>query len=34
MNKKIDNFERTINNMKDEIDKKKQQQQERTISKE
>jgi len=36
MNKKLDNFERTINNMKDEINqiKNKQQQQERTISKE
>ena len=36
MNKKLDNFERTINNMKDEINqiKTKQQQQERTISKE
>jgi chromosome segregation ATPase len=36
MNKKLDNFERTINYMKNEIDqmKNKQQQQERTISKE
>jgi hypothetical protein len=36
MDKKLDNFERTINNMKDEINqiKTKQQQQERTISKE
>jgi chromosome segregation ATPase len=36
MNKKLDNFERTINNMKDEINqiKTKEQQQERTISKE
>jgi chromosome segregation ATPase len=36
MNKKLDNFEKIINNMKNEIDKikNKQQQQERTISKE
>lgn len=36
MNKKLDNFERTINNMKDEINKikNKQQQQEKTISQE
>jgi len=36
MNKKLDNFERTINNMNDETNKikNKQQQQERTISKE
>ena len=35
MNKKLDNFERTINNMKNEIDQiKNKQQQKRTISKE
>lgn len=35
MDKKLDNFERTINNMKDEINQiKTKQQQERTISKE
>ena len=33
MNKKLDNFERTINNIKDEINQTKNKQQERTISK-